>query len=112
MRIKLKHLSGLLAFGALLSVASAGNTANAADATDAWKPTRPIRYGVIANRRTSCKRRRRLLRVKLGGMGEKNSPKISPDHISFATPRRRINLALVHARTGCRRCFRGLIAIR
>src|ERR1700731_1339025 len=36
MRIKLKHLSGLLAFGALLC---SGSTSNAADD---WKPTRPI----------------------------------------------------------------------
>src|ERR1700730_10143920 len=40
MRIKLKHLSGLLAFGALLC---AGSTSNAADA---WKPTRPIQIVV------------------------------------------------------------------
>ncbi|HWZ47787.1 MAG TPA: tripartite tricarboxylate transporter substrate binding protein [Herbaspirillum sp.] len=40
MRIKLKHLSGLLAFGALLSVANASNAA------DAWKPTRPIQIVV------------------------------------------------------------------
>ncbi|MDB5990273.1 MAG: hypothetical protein JWQ10_1676 [Herbaspirillum sp.] len=43
MRIKLKYLSGLLAFGALLSVGSIGNAANA---TEAWKPTRPIQIVV------------------------------------------------------------------
>jgi putative tricarboxylic transport membrane protein len=43
MRIKLKHLSGLLAFGAFGALLSAATASNAADS---WKPTRPIQIVV------------------------------------------------------------------